>query len=444
MTSVPTPSRDFEAPDPTKVFVVYGRNHAARKAMFEFLRSIGLQPMEWSELLAATGAAAPYIGQVLERGFTLAQAVIILFTPDDEGQLRKAMRKEDEPPWEDALTPQARLNVIFEAGMAFATHPNQTVMVELGQLRPFSDIAGRQVIRLDNRSQRRQELAHRLELAGCRVNLRGTDWHTAGDFEAAIVPTPPADDLQASIILEPAAHRLQAAVEGSRDHGPIEIVTRSDEYNAKVALLEQRASRVDKTIHRLNTVFKPEELAVTVAEQRYGPQSEMGASYIAAHASRRAAFFEKLRSGALHHREICSKSLLETWISNPKHTGVDVIPRPLIYQQIRSVIDTLHRFPRNYSLALSDALHPFLYAVFDNDVVVVHEAIGRMDIHRVNAIFIRQSDAVSAFSSEFELLWQSIPVSERDNTAVAAWLEETVARTSREEGSLHGTMGPAQ
>ena len=63
---------------------------------------------------------------------------------------------------------------------------DRTVLVELGTLRPFSDVAGRHVIRLDNSTQRRQELAQRLEAAGCPVNMTGTGWHTVGDFEASI------------------------------------------------------------------------------------------------------------------------------------------------------------------------------------------------------------------------------------------------------------------
>jgi hypothetical protein len=39
---------------------------------------------------------------------------------------------------------------------------------------------------MDDSSQRRQELAQRLESAGCPVNLDGIDWHTAGDFDAAL------------------------------------------------------------------------------------------------------------------------------------------------------------------------------------------------------------------------------------------------------------------
>ena len=35
--------------DTRTVFVVHGRNERAREAMFEFLRAIGLHPLEWSE-----------------------------------------------------------------------------------------------------------------------------------------------------------------------------------------------------------------------------------------------------------------------------------------------------------------------------------------------------------------------------------------------------------
>ena len=62
----------------------------------------------------------------------------------------------------------------------------RTIIVEIGSLRPFSDIAGRHVIRLDDTSQRRQELALRLRDAGCSVSLDGTDWHAAGAFDASV------------------------------------------------------------------------------------------------------------------------------------------------------------------------------------------------------------------------------------------------------------------
>jgi len=61
--------------------------------------------------------------------------------------------------------------------------PDRTVIVEVGNIRPFSDIGGRHVIRINNSSERRQELAQRLLRAGCDVDLAGTDWHREGNFD---------------------------------------------------------------------------------------------------------------------------------------------------------------------------------------------------------------------------------------------------------------------
>jgi predicted nucleotide-binding protein len=169
-----------------KVLVVHGRNRPARNAMFSSLRSLGLQPIEWSQAVTATGKATPYIGEVLNAAFSMAQAVVVLMTPDDEVRLRPEFRSQNDADYESNLTGQARPNALFEAGMAMGRDESRTVLVELGMLRPFSDIGGMHVIRIDNSSQRRQELARRLERAGCSVDLTGTDWHTEGDFEASV------------------------------------------------------------------------------------------------------------------------------------------------------------------------------------------------------------------------------------------------------------------
>ena len=172
--------------DAARILVVHGRNMSARDALFSFLRSIELRPIEWSEAVKETGQASPYIGQVLDTAFATAQAVVVLLTPDDEARLREALRATDDLPHEARLTGQARPNVLFEAGMAMERDQRRTVLVEIGALRPFSDIAGRHTIRLNNTTERRQELAQRLEAAGCPVNRDGTDWHTTGDFDAAL------------------------------------------------------------------------------------------------------------------------------------------------------------------------------------------------------------------------------------------------------------------
>lgn len=176
------PMREAPVPDPKKVFVVHGRNSKVKNALFHFLRSIGLIPIEWSQARRLTGKPQPYIGAILDTAFSTAQAVVVLMTPDDKAKLKEEFRQDNDPPYERELTGQSRPNVLFEAGMAMGWKPDNTILIELGDLRPFSDIAGLHILRLNDSSPRRQELAQRLESAGCEIDLTGTEWHSAGDF----------------------------------------------------------------------------------------------------------------------------------------------------------------------------------------------------------------------------------------------------------------------
>jgi predicted nucleotide-binding protein len=174
--------------DARKVFVVHGRNLEVRDAMHEFLRSIGLQPLEWEEAVRHAGVGAPHIGEILRHAFARVQAVIVLLTGDDEARLRSHLSGQEGA--DLSYRPQARPNVLFEAGMAFATHPARTILVQIGELRPFSDIAGRHVIRFDGSPEHRRCLATRLETVGCAIDLQNDAWLSAGDFGAALQAPP--------------------------------------------------------------------------------------------------------------------------------------------------------------------------------------------------------------------------------------------------------------
>jgi len=158
-----TKPEEKKAVDPTRVFVVHGRNIEARKALFAFLRSLSLIPMEWSQAVAATGKASPYIGEVLDTAFSIAQATVVLLTPDDEARLREPFLSATDPPYEKELIGQPRQNVLFEAGMSIGYKQDRTILVELGNLRHFSDILGRHTIRIDNSPEKRNALALRLK-----------------------------------------------------------------------------------------------------------------------------------------------------------------------------------------------------------------------------------------------------------------------------------------
>jgi predicted nucleotide-binding protein len=163
------------------VFVVHGRNNDARLAMFDFLRSIGLRPIEWSKARALTGEASPMIEKILDTAFQHAQAVVVLFTPDEIVTLRSEYANGDADPDLTAAA-QSRPNVFFEAGMAMGRDPQRTVLVELGTVRQFSDILGRHVLRIDNDMKKRHDLAQRLASAGCDIDITGEDWYNSGNF----------------------------------------------------------------------------------------------------------------------------------------------------------------------------------------------------------------------------------------------------------------------
>ena len=177
-----TKNKNNQTPDTKKVFVVHGRDGRLRDDFFAFLRSLGLNPIEWSEALKLTGKATPYIGEALESAFKNAQAVIVLLSPDDEVRLSPQLWKASEEENEKDFRLQARPNVLFEAGMAFGTHSDRTLLIEVGQVKAFSDVAGRHVIRLSNDPDKRNEIAERLRTAKCDVKTSGSDWLKIGDF----------------------------------------------------------------------------------------------------------------------------------------------------------------------------------------------------------------------------------------------------------------------
>jgi predicted nucleotide-binding protein len=175
-------------PNAKDVFVVHGRDMAARDALFDFMRSLGLNPMEFEEARKRTGKPSPYMGEILDCAFQQARAIVVLMTGDDEARLRDAFRREDEPLHEVSLSPQPRANVIFEAGMALGRDPKHTVLVQIGDLRPFSDIAGLHVVRLRTGGPaERQSIADRLRDAECDVTTAGrSDWLERDYFSRAL------------------------------------------------------------------------------------------------------------------------------------------------------------------------------------------------------------------------------------------------------------------
>jgi hypothetical protein len=169
------------AADPTRVMVVHGRDVEARDDLFELLRALDLKPIGWNEAVIATGLATPYNGEAVDAAFRVAQAAVVLFTPDEQVRLRADLRDPDDPT-EAEWSWQPRPNVFYEGGIAFTSHPEKTVIVEHGRPKVPTDLAGRNAIRTETPDWRRG-FAERLRGAGCPVDTSDSAWITAGDFK---------------------------------------------------------------------------------------------------------------------------------------------------------------------------------------------------------------------------------------------------------------------
>jgi predicted nucleotide-binding protein len=195
-TATPTAMEDITAPalqvsaqpnakpkvKPTKnntLFVVHGRDAPLNESMFAILRAMNLNPLEWSQAIAQAKGANPDVGHVIDTAMKKVQGVVVMFSPDEEARLKRKFRGHKDP---SALEGQARLNVIFEAGLALGAHPKKTLLVQVGDTRPISDIAGKHMLKLSNSPTSRKELAQRLKKLGFKVNLDGTSWLTEGNF----------------------------------------------------------------------------------------------------------------------------------------------------------------------------------------------------------------------------------------------------------------------
>jgi predicted nucleotide-binding protein len=151
------------------VFVVHGRDEQARMALFGFLRALGLNPLDWEQLVSATENASPYLRDVIMQGIAMAQAAVVLMTPDDVVRLHPDLFSKREKEHEPVQEMQARPNVILELGMALATYADRTIVLYAGNHRPMADLEGLNYIELTNDRECLKKIISRLETAGCQL-----------------------------------------------------------------------------------------------------------------------------------------------------------------------------------------------------------------------------------------------------------------------------------
>ena len=183
-----------------KVFVVSGRDTEAADALCDFLRIIRLEVVSWEQATRLTGRGTPTTIDIVRAGIQHADAVVVLFTPDEEVVLREGLLNPGEV---SSPRMQPRPNVLIEAGWVFGQAEGKAVIVEVaGFTHAISDFDGLNTVRMKNVSSLNQ-LKERLETAGCRPRTDDSKWTETSRFAALFRPAPPKQILASNATTPP-------------------------------------------------------------------------------------------------------------------------------------------------------------------------------------------------------------------------------------------------
>lgn len=182
------PSEDACAqPDKRKkVYVIYGRDAAMRDAMYEFLCALSLQPIEEEVARSLTKEPSPFIGHIIDAAFEHAQAIIVIWSGEDRVRLREKFWNEHDRSNEKTFQLQPGQDQIFQAGYAFGKVPERTILVQIGNVKLFSDIEGRHIANFTGTIPERHALKNQLKELGCELDDSGIAWLSAGNFQKVI------------------------------------------------------------------------------------------------------------------------------------------------------------------------------------------------------------------------------------------------------------------
>ena len=151
-----------------------------KRRRFFFFESLKSRSIEWSQAISLTGKSAPSTIEVVKAGIEAAQCVVVIFTGDDLAKLKPSFGNE-------AVMPQPRPNVLFEAGWAFGiAGQEKTILLAFEDFRKISDLDGVTYVAIDNSAPRRKEFIERLKSAGVKLDDSITDIYrpeVAGDFD---------------------------------------------------------------------------------------------------------------------------------------------------------------------------------------------------------------------------------------------------------------------
>ena len=150
-------AQENERTNADEVFVVHGRDNAAKETVARFIGQVGLKPIILAEQPSQGRTIIEKFEQHARVGFAVA-----LLTPDDAGSL------QDDG---SSLNPRARQNVIFGLGFFIGKLGRKGVRaLTKGEVEIPSDYAGVEYIPFDDGGGWKLRLVKELQLAGYNVD----------------------------------------------------------------------------------------------------------------------------------------------------------------------------------------------------------------------------------------------------------------------------------
>jgi len=135
-----------------KAFLIYGHDNEARVVVERFVRSLGVNVMPFHQ--AAPGRNdIDYVLATVLNGIEQADVVIALLTPDEQAAWHDPQTgayQEKTALGESLAGWQPRPNVLLEIGIAVGMARGKMILVRVGPIRTISDLAGVQMVSLDD------------------------------------------------------------------------------------------------------------------------------------------------------------------------------------------------------------------------------------------------------------------------------------------------------
>jgi len=175
------------------IYIVYERKTAEIQAIEHFLQQAGLSLFHKENAIELVQVATPFREEELSVAFKHAGAVIVILTGEDKVRLCKKFQQTHDSDIEKNYCLQPTPEQLFEAGYAFGMFPKRTILLQIGKVRPFSDIAGMHILHFSGTHDDYHVLHTRLIIAGCLATAGLTEQTgplTQGNHQQRLQPDP--------------------------------------------------------------------------------------------------------------------------------------------------------------------------------------------------------------------------------------------------------------